>query len=225
MANEDFLWPHGLGCTHFVEVQKGYMVDPRIVPFFNQLSIACAQAGFKLQIESAYRSFERQLSIWNRKARGELPLLDAQGKLMEVPKDEEELLYAILNWSALPGASRHHLGTDIDVVDGNACPKGYQVQLTNEECQGMFAPFHEFLTEQINKDQAFGFSRVFVPGRGSIKPEMWHIAHLPTSRKSLEKFSLENLRNIYKNTDVACKKVILAKLDQLAQDYIYPYFI
>ena len=144
---------------------------------------------------------------------------------MERPQDEEELMYAILTWSALPGASRHHLGTDLDVVDGRACPEGYEVQLTPEECSGMFAAFHKFLDEHFATDGAFGFDRVFVPGRGKIRPEGWHIAHLPTSRKRLEHFSLDTLRKIYEGSDMACKQVVLARLPQLAEEYIYPYFV
>ncbi|MBR2075692.1 MAG: M15 family metallopeptidase, partial [Fibrobacter sp.] len=124
---EDLL-PYGLGTPNLVEASPGYLVDAEILPFLNKLKDAAAAEGFELRIESAYRPFERQLSIWNRKARGELPLLSAEGVPMERPQDEEELMYAILTWSALPGASRHHLGTDLDVVDGRACPEGYEVQ-------------------------------------------------------------------------------------------------
>lgn len=220
------LLPYGLGAPDIVPVGD-YNVERRILPFLDKLTKSASQHGFSLRLESAYRSFERQLSIWNRKAKGELPLLSASGERMEVPKDEEELMYAILTWSALPGASRHHLGTDLDVVDGKACPEGYEVQLTPAECDGMFAPFHKFLDELFasGEESSFGFSRVFVPGRGKIRPERWHIAHLPTSRKLLDEFSLDTLRHIYENTDIACKKVILARLDSLAEDFIYPYFI
>ena len=223
-ASEDLL-PYGLGNPNLVEATPGYLVDAEVVPFLNKLTDAARASGFELRIESAYRPFERQLSIWNRKARGELPLLSAEGTPMERPRDEEELMYAILTWSALPGASRHHLGTDLDVVDGKACPPGYEVQLTPEECSGLFADFHHFLTERFEAGAAFGFDRVFVPGRGKIRPEGWHIAHLPTSRKRLEHFSLDRLRKIYENSDMACKKVVLARLDKLAEEYIYPYFV
>lgn len=219
------LLPYGLGSPELMEAQPGYNVSKEIMPFLNKLTSNCKEQGFQLRIESGYRSFEKQLSIWNRKAHGELPLLDANGKPMALPQDEEELMYAILTWSALPGASRHHLGTDIDVVDGIACPEGYEVQLTPDECTGMFAEFHKYLTSIMDANESFGFSRVFVPGRGKIRPEMWHIAHLPTSRRILESFSLDVLRDIYRNSEIACKNVILAKLDSLAQDFIYPYFI
>ena len=82
-----------------------------------------------------------------------------------------------------------------------------------------------FLTERFESGESFGFNRVFVPGRGKIRPEGWHIAHLPTSRRLLENFSLDTLRRIYENSDIACKKVILARLDKLAEEYIYPYFV
>jgi len=223
--NANDMLPYGLGNPDLVEAQTGYFVDRAIVGDLNKLTDACREAGFELRIESAYRPFEKQLSIWNRKARGELQLLDANGEPMQRPADEEELMYAILTWSALPGASRHHLGTDIDVVDGGACPPGYEVQLTPAECTGIFAKFHEFLTARIREGAAFGFERVFAPGRGKIRPEGWHIAHLPTSRKRLENFSLATLRSIYENTDIACKRVLLARLESLAEDYIYPYFV
>ena len=210
--------------SDFVKVD-GYIVDKQILGDYNKLKESLSKFGFALRIESAYRPFERQLSIWNRKASGELKLLSAEGFPMERPTDEEELMYAILTWSALPGASRHHLGTDLDVVDGNACPAGYEVELTPAECDGMFRPFHEKLTELMGAGASFGFQRVFVPGRGRIQPEKWHIAHLPTSRKYLESFSLKNLRALYEKTDIACKSALLDNLNSLAYDYIYPYFV
>lgn len=216
---------YGMEKNNLYEIQPGYFVDNEIVRDLHSLINDAKLQGFELRVESAYRTFEKQLSIWNRKASGELPLLSSEGIPMERPKDEEELMHAILTWSALPGASRHHLGTDIDVVDGAACPEGYEVQLTPEECSGMFSSFHHFLTERIAQGRAYGFSRVFIPGRGKTRPEEWHIAHLPTSRKRLENFDLKKLRQIYERSEMACKNVVLANLEQLADDYIYPYFI
>ena len=45
----------------------------------------------------------------------------------------EERIAAILRWSALPGASRHHWGTDLDLIDRGATASGYRVQLTAAE--------------------------------------------------------------------------------------------
>ena len=80
---EDLL-PYGLGTPNLVEAAPGYLVDAEILPFLNKLKNEAAKEGFELRIESAYRPFERQLSIWNRKASGELPLLSAEGVPMEL---------------------------------------------------------------------------------------------------------------------------------------------
>ena len=70
------LLPYGLGTPDLVEFQPGYFVDREIVDDLCALSNEAKANGFELRIESAYRSFEKQLSIWNRKARGELKLLN-----------------------------------------------------------------------------------------------------------------------------------------------------
>lgn len=205
---------------------ENFMIRDLVEAPLNHLRAAAHQAGFELRVESAYRSFDRQLSIWNRKAHGELPLLDAEGNRIEFPiTDEEELAYTILNWSALPGASRHHFGTEIDVVDAASIPADCEVQLTSRECEGMFAPFHKWLDHQIQTENSFGFDRIFLPGRGKIRPERWHLSHLASARELQKKFAPEGLRDIYRHTDIACKNFLLAHFDALIRDYVYPYFL
>ena len=80
--------------------------------------------------------------LWNRKWRGERPLLDAAGRPLDpATLDDAERMDAILCWSAIPGGSRHHWGTDVDVIDAAAMPDGYQVQLVAAEyaADGVFA--------------------------------------------------------------------------------------
>jgi len=51
----------------------------------------------------------RQAEIWNAKAAGLRPVLDANEQPIDTGTlSERELVFAILRWSALPGASRHH---------------------------------------------------------------------------------------------------------------------
>lgn len=193
---------------------------------FLSLSDAAKREGFEIRVESSYRSFERQLSIWNRKATGKLTLLDSKGiPFKELPNDEDALMRAILLWSALPGASRHHFGSDLDVVDAAAVPDGYEVELTEEECRGMFAPFHEWLTSKIKAKESFGFDRVFVAGRGSIRPEPWHISHIPTARNLQKAFDPQRLRSIYERSDMALKNAVLTHFDELMKSTVFPYFL
>ena len=82
-----------------------------------------ARKGFDLQVASGFRSFDRQLTIWNGKARGERPVHDDEGLPVNLDRlSPVERVTAILRFSALPGASRHHWGTDVDVFDAAALP-------------------------------------------------------------------------------------------------------
>ena len=95
MPSSADLLPYGLGTPDLVAVGE-YNVHRDVVPSLEKLSALAAERGFKLRIESAYRSFERQLSIWNRKARGELPLLSTDGVPMPVPSDASDItVYAL----------------------------------------------------------------------------------------------------------------------------------
>lgn len=205
---------------------EGLLFAAEAVPSLRCLREAASAAGFELKVESAYRPFERQLSIWNRKAARELPLLDESGApFTKAFESEEELMRAILLWSAPPGASRHHFGTEIDISDLRATPKGYEVELTPAECDGMFREFHEWLSARIEAGNLFGFERVFVPGRGKVRPEKWHLSHIPTARKIQAAFSATELRRLYERSDLACKGAILSNFEELLEDYVYPYFL
>lgn len=221
------LFPYGLERKGLVKIPgTDYLVRNSVLEPFLELSESARQAGFDIRVESAFRPFERQLSIWNRKATGKLKLLDANGiPFREFPKDPLERMRAILFWSALPGASRHHFGTELDVVDGCCVPKGYEVELTEKECDGMFAPFHSWLSERIQAGKSFGFERVFVPGRGKIRPERWHISHRESAAELEALFNSEELRLIYERSDLELKDVILEHFDELMRDYVFPYFL
>src|SRR5690349_18471974 len=95
---------------------------------------AAAADGLDLVAFSGFRDFNRQLGIWNGKFRGERPLQDRAGRALDaLSLPPAERVEAILWWSALPGASRHHWGTDFDVMDAKAMPAGYKLQVIPSE--------------------------------------------------------------------------------------------
>ena len=76
---------------------ENLLVAKEIIEDLERLKKSALQAGFSLKVESAFRSFEKQLSIWNRKAFGELPLLDKNGEVIQkLPENETEMMYCIL---------------------------------------------------------------------------------------------------------------------------------
>ena len=69
---------------------------------------------------------------------------------------DKQRIFAILRWSALPGCSRHHWGTDMDIWDAAAVPADYQLKLIASEYDPG-APFYDLSCwlRQYSKD--FGF--------------------------------------------------------------------
>lgn len=165
-----------------VNLDDRHRLHPAAADAFRRLQARAADAGFSLQPVSCHRSFERQLAIWNAKAEGRRPVLDAHGCALDRMRcDDWAWAQAILRWSALPGASRHHWGSDLDVFDSAAVAPDYQVQLTPQEVEygGPFCALHDWLDRQITEQRAEGFYRPYVTDRGGVAPERWHLSYAP----------------------------------------------
>src|ERR1035437_5017584 len=109
----------GRARTHVAQRDdRGAALHPAVLEPFLALREAAAGEGIELVIFSGFRDFEAQCRIWNLKCRGERRLYDARGIVRNSASlAEGELIVAFPAWSALPGASRHHWGCDIDVID------------------------------------------------------------------------------------------------------------
>ena len=111
--------PHS---THFLQAQA--------MNAFQGLQQSAVKNGFNLQPASSFRDFARQQLIWNSKFNGERKVHDDAGNALDLSLlDDWQKSQAILRWSALPGASRHHWGTEIDIFDPDLLPQGQSLQL------------------------------------------------------------------------------------------------
>jgi LAS superfamily LD-carboxypeptidase LdcB len=182
-----------------------------------------ASAGFVLKVASSYRSFERQLLIWNSKARGLRPVLNSAGEPMDINLlSQRDKVFAILRWSALPGASRHHWGTDVDVYGSVHIDPNYSVQLTVAETQngGPFAEFHCWLSDELALGNS-NFFRPYAQDRGGIAPEPWHLSYAPVAKDYACQFTSEILREQLLQTEFELKHAVLDNLDEIFQRFIY----
>lgn len=194
-----------------------------VVEPFRELRDAAVDAGFDLAILSGFRSFDRQLSIWNRKARGELAVLDSDARPLDISTlSERDLVFSILRWSALPGASRHHWGTDLDVYDAAARPAGYEVELIPSEYESgsMFAPLSAWLDERIANGSAFGFFRPYDRDRNGVAPERWHLSYAPLASVYARMLTPALLRQTLESADMMLKDVVLAHLDEIVTRFV-----
>lgn len=196
------------------------LVHHEMLPSLKSLRNEARKNGFSLEIASAFRGFEAQLSIWNAKAKGMRPLLDDQGLTLDYNNlSPIEIVYAILRWTALPGASRHHWGCDFDVYDKSRMPEGYKVQLTPQESapDGVFGHFHLWLDDHLKK---FNFYRPYQYDLGGIAPEKWHLSYFPVSSNYQTALSFELVESTIKASTIELKDIILNELP-----LIYPRFI
>lgn len=190
---------------------------------FYDLQRDARDAGLELAIASGFRDFERQRGIWNAKATGQRELVDSAGKTLQFDAlTSAELMLAILRWSALPGASRHHWGTDFDVYDKRAVTADYRVRLTPDEVEpgGVFADLHRWLDEHIASGNSHGFFRPYRHDSNGIAPEAWHLSYAPIAAECEKKWSATHISACIRAADIALKETVLQQFD-----HIYPRFV
>ena len=190
-----------------------------VAPFLAMRAAAAAD-GIDLTAFSSFRDFDRQLGIWNGKFRGERPMQDRAGRPLDpLSLPPADRVTAILWWSALPGGSRHHWGTDIDVVDPRAMPPGYKLQVVPAEYHAG-GPFHRLTTWLDAHMHAFGFFRPYTVDRGGVLPEPWHLSYAPVAKRAQATFSAEQLRTVLTDSAIEGKEEVLAALDRNYATYV-----
>jgi len=170
----------GRASTHVREVPElRCLLHPQAAAALQAMRAAAALAGIDLMPVSGFRDFTRQLAIWNDKFSGVRPLLDRAGEPLAADAlDEAGRVAAILVWSALPGASRHHWGSDCDLVDRAAWPAGTPVELLGKHygAGGCYAALAEWLEAHAHD---YGFFLPYDIDRGGVQPEPWHYSFAP----------------------------------------------
>jgi D-alanyl-D-alanine carboxypeptidase len=198
---------------------SGMLVHRDVVPSLLALREAAAKEGIALEVASGFRDFERQLAIWNQKARGERPLLDEVENPIEPSKlSPEQRMFAMLRWSALPGASRHHWGTDVDVFDRSTLARGSPELRRDETVPGaVFGRLHAWLDAHLH---LFGFFRPYDRDRGGVSPEPWHLSHVRLAQSFQAAYSLQLLERVTRDTELELRESVLQHLDEIYRRYV-----
>lgn len=153
---------------------------------FIKMKNAAAEAGIQIEVVSAYRSFQRQKEIFE----GKYNRFTNQG-LTPIQAIEK-----IIEYSTIPGTSRHHWGTDIDIIDGGTSPRPKSVlQPELFHGKGPFCKLKEWLTTHAN---SFGFYEVYTDNanRKGFKYEPWHFSYAPVSKPMLQEYKKLDVKQI-----------------------------
>lgn len=195
-------------------------LQPDAARAFVALRGAAAAAGLDLAAASSFRDFERQLAIWNDKFLGRRPLLDRDGAPLDpAVMTAPQIVRAILHWSALPGASRHHWGTEIDVIDRAALTDGRKAQLVPAEygAHGVFGSLDRWLTRHA---ESFGFFRPYDRDRGGVQPEPWHLSFAPIAAPALQALTIDVLSEALRDVELAGAEAVWPQLDDIHARYV-----
>ena len=159
---------------------------------FKKMEAAAKRDGIHLKIVSAYRGFERQKLIWNNKY---------EKFTNDFSLEPEKAISEIIRFSTLPGTSRHHWGTDIDIIDGNFPDEENVLVSEKFEKDGLFYKLKNWLD---NNSENFGFYLTYTndKNRKGFEFEPWHYSYKPVSVKYYRALIKTDLKKIIKSLDI-----------------------
>ncbi|MDX1391330.1 MAG: M15 family metallopeptidase [Rheinheimera sp.] len=210
----------GLDEQHLCCREDGFMLHRQVLQPFAKLCQAASADGIEIKLVSAYRAFSRQAAIWQAKLDGNRPVYDQHGARVNIRSlSGKAKLDAVLLYSALPGASRHHWGTDLDIYDAAAVPADYKPQLDPAEYApgGPFNALQQWLSANSGE---FGFFLPYAKYQGGVAAEPWHLSYQPLASQFLASFSADTLRQCLLKHPIAEQQLVLEHLEQLVAQYV-----
>ena len=172
-------------------------LQPEVYKAYIKMRDSALQEGISIDIASAYRSYNRQATIWNRKYL----------KYLKQGLTPLEAIQKIISYSTLPGTSRHHWGTDIDLIDKTVINKNNILNPKNYEINGCYGKLKIWLDENAEK---FGFYLVYTNNadRKGFKYEPWHYSYKEIAKPMLQQFLKINKNTFYENPKIEGSKYI-----------------
>lgn len=157
--------------------EVGHYLHYEVLDAWEKLHLSAKEDGIFLKIISSTRNFERQKKIWENKWQG-ITLTNGIN-LSEMNYTAAEKAERILKFSAMPGTSRHHWGTDLDF--NSVEPEYFETSKGSEEYNWM----------KINAGK-FGFAQPYtaknIKRRLGYEEEKWHWSFLPLSHQFIEAY-------------------------------------
>jgi len=156
----------------YVLYKKRIYLKKETYEAFLKMREAALKEKLDLKIVSATRNFIYQKDLWEKKWNG-ATLVDGKNLAKSIP-NELERFQKILEYSATPGTSRHHWGTEIDI--NIADPKYFDTKAGKKE--------YAWLSQNA---PLFGFCQPYIE-KGAARPngyneEKWHWSYKPISRQ------------------------------------------
>jgi len=158
-------------------LKKNLYLNTEALQAYQDMYRAAANDGIDLKIVSAFRSFYRQKVIWESKWTGERKVM-GQNLYITYPNAEKRAK-VILMFSSMPGTSRHHWGTDVDIYSLN----------DKDFLSGKGKKIYDWLQKHAEK---YGFCQVYTPKPETrttgYEEEKWHWSYQAVATEYLEQY-------------------------------------
>lgn len=173
---------------------------------FFHMQQAAAAVGVDLVPVSGFRSLERQSQIWSRK------MTDAIGQM----GDRQSALCTVMEYSAPPGWSRHHWGTEIDLVGGQLREEA-RLEADDWIAGGPCHDADQWLAAHAAK---FGFHKPYDQHYGGFLAEPWHWSFVPTSGCLLPLMKRIDWKSVFAGEDFAAAELLANQVVRLFKDFV-----
>ena len=144
-----------------------------VMESFWKLKEKAAQSGWHLILVSGYRSFNHQRHIWNHfdSLYQKTDNLDQKGRAR-----------AVMSLVSVPGLSRHHWGTELDISEASL--RGQLVNV-HPDTPNKVVQFYDWMEQNAPQ---YGFCKTYIGKHGAVRDEPWHWSYLPFSRIYQQQF-------------------------------------
>tara|TARA_E500000178_G_scaffold236406_1_gene232820 strand:+ start:722 stop:1405 length:684 start_codon:yes stop_codon:yes gene_type:complete len=188
-------------------VSDTILLEKETYSAFIKMKDAAEKDGIVIKLVSGFRDFYRQQMIWNNKYKK---------FTNEFSLDGPTAIKEIIRFSTIPGTSRHHWGTEIDIIDKNfENEKDLLISKKYEE-GGIFNSLKKWMDKNSKR---FGFYIVYDDdsNRPGFEYEPWHYTYKPVSDLYQREFLKLDLKSIISKTKVEGKEFIN---DEFIKKYI-----
>jgi zinc D-Ala-D-Ala carboxypeptidase len=163
--------------------ESGHRALPAVMQAYWRFKKQAETDGWNLILVSAYRSYRDQRRVWNQ---------SDDSYLQRGATNQKKRVEAVMSLVSVPGLSRHHWGTELDISEASI-----RGQLVNVEPDTPERVLKFYAWMQKNAPQ-YGFCQVYLGHNGSVHNEPWHWSFLPYSKIYQKQFmSIKDFKRIF----------------------------
>lgn len=198
---------------HYLYPDKGkeYRLHPEAEKAFEKMRSAALQDGIDIEVVSSFRSYAAQKRIWNRKFK----------RFTSEGISAKDAINKIIEYSTLPGTSRHHWGTDIDLILRHSNVKGDVLLDSLFHKNNAFSTLRQWMERHASD---YGFHLVYDQDslRKGFRYEPWHYSYKKLSKVYLSKYIQKRMLMKIKNDSTVLGYQIMDRLfmDQYEKEQI-----